>query len=75
MGRESFMASAQCLGDMPGAKITKDLCIPPVDFVSRHVIPLARSKRIYTVFVASDVEGEKHGIQQLLGTRVCIREY
>ena len=64
------MESVQCLEDMPGAKITKDLCIPPVDFVSRYLIALAREKRIYTVFVASDVEGEKHGLQQLLGRKV-----
>ena len=70
VGRESFMESVQCLEDMPGAKITQDLCIPPVDFVSRYLIALCRKMRVYTVFVASDVAGEKHGLQQLLGTRV-----
>lgn len=64
------MESVQCLEGMPGAKITKDLCIPPTDFVARHVIAMAREKRVYTVFVASDVEGEKHELQQKLGRKV-----
>ena len=70
VGRESFMESVQCLEDLPGAKITGDLCIPPVDFVTRHLIALTRQTRIYTVFVASDVEGEKHELQQKLGRKV-----
>lgn len=64
------MESGQCLEDMPGAKITSDLCLPPVDFVARYLIALTREMRIYNVFVASDVEGEKHGLQQQLGRRV-----
>ena len=30
MGRESFMESGQCLGDMPGLQITQGLCLPSV---------------------------------------------
>ena len=75
VGRERFMESPQCLEDIPGAQITQDLCIPPVHFVSQYLIALAREMRIYTVFVASDVAGEKHGLQQLLGRKVCVCVY
>ena len=64
------MESVQCLEDMPGALITEDLCIPSVNSVSQHLIALTRRTKIYTVFVASDVEGETHGLQQQLGSKV-----
>ena len=70
LGRQSYMESPQCLDDMPGAKVTQNLCLPPLDYVVRYLVALTRQKRVYTVFVASDVEGEKHGLQQLLGRKV-----
>lgn len=70
VGREQFMEAVQCLEGLPRAKITQDLCLPPVDFVVRHLVALTRRHRIYTVFVASDVAGEKHELQQKLGTRI-----
>lgn len=66
------MESGQCLEGLPGATITKDLCIPPMTLVSRHLGNLARKTRIYNVFVASDVTGEKHGLDKLLGKRVSV---
>ena len=66
------MEACQCLEDMPGAQITPDLCLPPVDFVVRYLVDLTRRLRVYTVFVASDVTGETHQLQQLLGRTVSV---
>jgi len=73
VGRETHMESIQCLEDMPKAKITKELCLPPTDYMARQLIALSRELRIY-VFVASDVEGEKHSLQQLLERKVGVAE-
>lgn len=66
------MESVQCLEDMPGVTITQQLCLPPVEAVAQHLVALTRATRVYTVFVASDVEGEKHELQQKLGRRVIV---
>ena len=68
------MESVQCLEDMPGVSITQHLCLPPVDVVAQHLIALTRETRVYTVFVASDVEGEKHELQQKLGRKVLLNK-
>ena len=34
------MESGQCLEDIPGAKITKELCLQPMDVVAKHVLSL-----------------------------------
>ena len=64
------MESGQCLEDMPGAKVTKDLCLPPIDLVAKHVMSLVRQHGTRSVFVASDVTPDVHNLQQRLGRRV-----
>ncbi len=64
------MEAIQCLEAMPRATITKELCLPAMDFVSQYLTALAQEKRIYNVFVASDVKAEEHGLQKLLGRKV-----
>lgn len=67
-GRESFMESGQCLESLPPrTTITKGLCIPPLDLVSRHVLTIARKNGIKDVFVASDVAADVHNMKQRLG--------
>ena len=69
-GRDSFMESGQCLEDIPGGKVTKELCLPPMDMVAKHVMSLIRKHGTRTVFVASDVSPDVHGLEEKLGNRV-----
>lgn len=64
------MESVQCLEDVPGSKVTKDLCIPSVDVVTKHVMSLIAEHGIMPVFVASDVSPDVHNVKQMLGRKV-----
>ena len=48
------MESGQCLEDVPGSKVTKELCLPPMDVVAKHVMSLIRKHGSRSMFVASD---------------------
>lgn len=69
-GRDSFMESGQCLEDIPNAKIDKDVCLPSMEVVKRHLLALLRKTGIKSLFVASDVEAEKYNMQTYIGRRV-----
>ena len=69
-GRDSFMESDQCLEDVPGGKVTKELCLPPIDLVAKHVMSLIRKYGTRSVFVASDVPPDVHNLKQKLGRKV-----
>ena len=64
------MESGQCLEDLPRAKINQDICLPPVDLVSRHVLSILRKTGIKSVFIASDVDADVYNIQQYIGRKV-----
>ena len=64
------MESGQCLEDIPGAKITKELCLPPMDMVAKHVLSLIQRYGTRSVFVASDVPPDVHGLKEKLGSKV-----
>ena len=66
------MESGQCLEDVPGSKITKELCLPPMDMVTKHVMLLIRKYGTRSVFVASDVSPDKHGLKEKLGRKVYL---
>ena len=68
------MESGQCLDSLipVRAAVTRDLCLPPVDLVSRHVISLIRKKGIRSLYIASDVEAHVHNLKQLLDRKVCV---
>ena len=64
------MESGQCLEDIPGSKVTKELCLPPMDMVAKHVMSLIRKYGTRSVFVASDVSPNVHGLEEKLGRKV-----
>lgn len=66
------MESGQCLEDVPGGKVTKELCLPPMDLVAKHVMSLIRKHGTRSVFVASDVPPDVHDLKQRLGRKVRI---
>ncbi|XP_064393051.1 GDP-fucose protein O-fucosyltransferase 1-like isoform X2 [Halichondria panicea] len=72
VGRDSFMESGQCLEDIPNAKIDKDVCLPSMEVVKRHLLALLRKTGIKSLFVASDVEAEKYNMQTYIGRRYGI---
>ena len=69
-GQDHFMESGQCLDDIPGAKLTKALCLPPIDMVVKHVMSLIRKYGTRSVFIASDVAPDVHNLKQMLGRKV-----
>ena len=69
-GQDRFMESGHCLDDIPGAKVTKELCLPPIDMVIKHVMSLIRKYGTRSVFVASDVAPDVHNLKQMLGRKV-----
>ena len=71
-GRDSFMESGQCLKDVPRSKITKELCLPPMDMVAKRVMSLIRKYGTRSVFVASDVPPDVHGLEEKLGRKVYL---
>ena len=64
------MESGQCLEDIPGVKITKELCLPPMDMIAKHVLSLIQRYGTRSVFVASDVPPDVHGLKEKLGSKV-----
>ena len=64
------MESGQCLEDVRGSKVTKDLCLPPMNTVAKHVLSLIRKYGTRSVFVASDVRPDVHGLSEKLGKKV-----
>ena len=64
------MESGQCLEDIPGGKVTKELCLPPIELVVKHVMSLIRKHGTRSVFVASDVAPDVHNLKQSLGRKV-----
>ena len=68
------MESGQCLEDIPGAVVTKDLCLPFIYMVAQHVIELVRKHGTKSVFVASDVPPDVHNLKQKLGRKVTAAE-
>ena len=67
------MESGQCLDDIPGSKVTKDLCLPPMDLVAKHVLSLVRKHGTRSVFVASDVAPDVHNLKQRVGRKVSTK--
>ena len=64
------MESGQCLEAIPGSKVTKDVCLPSVDVVTRHIMSLIGEHGTMSVFVASDVSPDVHNVKQMLGRKV-----
>ena len=68
------MESGQCLEDVPGGKVTKEICLPSVDVVTRHVMSLIGEHGTMPVFVASDVSADVHNVKQMLGRKVVLNQ-
>ena len=64
------MESNQCLEHIPGAVVTKDLCLPSIELVTRHIADIAKKNSIQHVFVASDVDPKLNYIKEKLGKGV-----
>ena len=66
------MESGQCLEDIPSSKVTKELCLPSVDTIMRHIMSLIKEHGIMPVFVASDVSPspDVHNVKKMLGRKV-----
>ena len=64
------MESGQCLEDIASSKVTKELCLPSVDTVTRHIMSLIKDHGTMPVFVASDVSPDVHNVKKMLGRQV-----
>ena len=68
----SFMESGQCMEEVPGATITRDLCLQSHEQITNHIQSLAKKTSIHHVFIASDVDPRLSYIKKKLGTAVSI---
>ena len=64
------MESNQCLEGIPGAVVTKELCLPSMELVTRHIADVAKKNSVQYVFVASDVDPKLSYIKKKLGKAV-----
>ena len=69
------MESGQCLEDIPGAVVTKDICLPSMNLVVQHVMSLIRKHGTRSVFVASDVSPDVHNLKEKLGRKASYKKY
>lgn len=68
----SFMESGQCMEEVPGATITRDLCLQSHEQITKHIQSLTKKTGIHHVFIASDVDPRLSYIKKKLGTAVSI---
>ena len=66
------MESPQCLEDISGALVTKDLCLPSRELMARHIRSLVKRTGITTLFIASDKDPDVPDLQQRVGDKVGI---
>lgn len=66
------MESNQCLEDIPDATVTRDLCLPSMELVTRHISAIAKRTKTQHVFVASDVDPRLSYMKKKLGTSVSV---
>ena len=66
------MASPQCLENIPGAVVTKDLCRPSKEYMAKHIRSLVEKTGITALFIASDRDPDVPDLEQRMGAKVGI---
>ena len=70
IGQTSFMESGQCLEDMPGTKVTQELCLPSTNQAAKQIKAAVKRTGYTSVYIASDTYPDMSQLQAKLGSKV-----